>query len=237
MKNSINRNQLKYIAIVAMLIDHIGWTFVETYTLLGQAMHFIGRLTGPIMAFMIYEGYVHTRDVRKYALRLGIFTLISWPAYSYYETGRPFTANFGVIFTLFLALLVIWMWDKTDLKLWVKLLIVIAACGLSMYGDWPIFDILWPLLLFINKDDKQKMWRSFAIVMAAEVLLSNATAITSDHPFVQAFQFGAFLVLPLLMYCYNGESGKKNAFNKWFFYIFYPLHLVALALLATYVFV
>lgn len=46
-KLSLNRNQLKYLVIVAMLIDHIAWAFVPTASLLGQVMHFIGRLTGP----------------------------------------------------------------------------------------------------------------------------------------------------------------------------------------------
>jgi uncharacterized membrane protein len=65
MKLSINRNQLKYIAIVAMLIDHIAWAFVPTYTVLGEVMHFIGRLTGPVMAYFLAEGYIHTHDRKK----------------------------------------------------------------------------------------------------------------------------------------------------------------------------
>nr|MCR5440839.1 conjugal transfer protein TraX [Lachnospiraceae bacterium]MCR5618746.1 conjugal transfer protein TraX [Lachnospiraceae bacterium] len=66
----INRNALKYIAIVAMLIDHIAWAFVPTGSVLGQVMHFFGRLTGPTMAYMLYEGYIHTKNVKKYAIRL-----------------------------------------------------------------------------------------------------------------------------------------------------------------------
>ena len=68
----LNRNQLKYLVIAAMLIDHIAWAFVPTASLLGQAMHIIGRLTGPTMAYMLAEGYHYTRNVKKYALRLGI---------------------------------------------------------------------------------------------------------------------------------------------------------------------
>ena len=87
MKGILNRNQIKYIAIIAMIIDHIAWAFVPTTSVLGQVMHVIGRLTGPTMAFMIAEGYVHTRDVKKYAIRLGIFALISWPPFSLFENG------------------------------------------------------------------------------------------------------------------------------------------------------
>ena len=234
MRFKLNRNQLKYLAIAAMLTDHIGWTFFSTHSLTGQLLHFFGRLTAPIMAYMLFEGYLHTRDIRKYALRMGMFALISWPAYSFYETGELFSPNFGVMFTLFLALLVIWMWDRTDLSYGVKLLIVICACMLSLFGDWPIFDILWPLLLFIYKDDEKKKWTSFIIVAASEVLLINAMELGSSTPYAQLFQFGVFLAVPILRNLYNGEPGKKNAFNKWFFYIFYPVHLVALAFLAAY---
>ena len=83
----LNRNQLKYLVIAAMLIDHIAWAFVPTASLLGQAMHIVGRLTGPTMAYMLAEGYHYTRNVKKYALRLGIFAVISWLPFSYFERG------------------------------------------------------------------------------------------------------------------------------------------------------
>ncbi len=233
MNISINRNQLKYLAIIAMVIDHIGWTFVSIASIQGQVMHFFGRLTGPIMAFMLYEGYLHTKDIKKYALRLGIFALISWPAYSFYETRNFFALQFGVIYTLFLALLILWMWDKANIKKWLKIVLVVVACLLSLFGDWPIFDILWPLFLFIYKDDPKKQWTSFAIVTAVEVILVNLTSFSSAIPYRQVFQIGAFMVIPILACWYNGKPGKKNAFNKWFFYVFYPVHLLILALIVT----
>lgn len=235
MNISINRNQLKYLAIIAMVIDHIGWKFFSTATLMGQTMHFFGRLTGPIMAFMVYEGYLHTKDVKKYAFRLGIFALISWPAYSFYETGQFFDLQFGVIFTLFLALLTLWMWDKANIKKWLKIVLVVVACLLSLFGDWPIFDILWPLFLFIYKDDPKKQWTSFAIITAVEVILINLTSIMSAIPYRNVFQIGAFMVIPILACWYNGKPGKKNAFNKWFFYVFYPAHLLILAFIVMYI--
>jgi TraX protein. len=61
----LNRNHLKYLAIVAMVVDHVAWAFVPTVSLLGQLMHLFGRLTGPLMAFFLAEGYAHTRDVKN----------------------------------------------------------------------------------------------------------------------------------------------------------------------------
>ena len=124
-KLSLNRNQLKYLVIVAMLIDHIAWAFVPTTSLLGQVMHFIGRLTGPTMAYMLVEGYCYTRNVKKYALRLGIFALLSWIPFSYFEYGK-IGLQFGVIYTLFLSLLGIWLWDKGNCAKPVKILGIIG---------------------------------------------------------------------------------------------------------------
>ena len=80
---SLNRNQIKYVVILAMLIDHIAWAFVPRVSWQGQIMHMIGRLTGPTMAYFIAEGYVHTRSVKKYAKRLAIFAVISWIPFTF----------------------------------------------------------------------------------------------------------------------------------------------------------
>lgn len=74
----LNRNQIKYIVIIAMLIDHIAWGFVDDINpFLGSCMHFVGRLTGPTMAYFVGEGYSYTKDVGKYQKRLALFALIS----------------------------------------------------------------------------------------------------------------------------------------------------------------
>ena len=90
---SLNRNQLKYLVALAMLIDHAAWAFVPTASPAGQLMHLFGRLTGPTMAFFLAEGYLHTRDVKQYALRLGLFALLSWPATPPPPTPPPCAAS------------------------------------------------------------------------------------------------------------------------------------------------
>ncbi len=225
----LNRNQIKYLAILAMLIDHLAWKMFPNASVTAEVMHFIGRLTGPTMAIMVAEGYQHTRDVKKYALRLGIFALISWIPYSLFETGYPFSFTFGVIYTLFLGLIAICVWDRTNLPKWAKIIIIVLLCIISVFGDWPIMDVLWPLFLFIYRNDKKKKWRSFIIIITVEVALSMILGIVSGQPFVQIFQFGAYMVPIIFLYFYNGESGSKHPFHKWFFYIFYPLHLLILA--------
>ncbi len=231
MNFSLNRNQLKYLAIIAMVIDHIAWSFVPTMSLAAQIMHFVGRLTGPVMAYMVFEGYMHTRDVKKYAIRLFIFSLISWIPYSLHENGKWPTPSFSVITSLFLGLIAIWVWDKAELNKGFKVAIIVGLCMLSIFADWPIFDVLWPLFLFVYRDDPVRKWRSFSAIAIGESVMAVLACFFTGGSYGQVFQLGVLPVIPLLKYAYNGEPGNRNAFHKWFFYIFYPLHLLILALI------
>ncbi len=225
---SLNRNQLKYLVTLAMLIDHIAWAFVPTLSLPGQLMHFIGRLTGPTMAFFLAEGYIHTRDVKRYALRLLLFSLLSWPPFSFFETGHWFFPLFGVIYTLFLGLLAVWLWDRANVHALVKVFAVCLLCFLSLFGDWMVFDVLWPLFFFLWRERPGKKWIAFCLVAALSIALGY---LGSGPAWRGLYGLGVYLVPPLLQYCYNGRSGSRRAFHKWFFYAFYPLHLLALGLL------
>lgn len=233
-----NRNQIKYLVIVAMLIDHIAWAFIPMESVLGQIMHFIGRLTGPTMAYFLVEGYIHTRNVKKYALRLGIFALISWVPFCLFEFQRlpiamvdgrwRFTPTFGVIYTLFLGLLAVWLWDKGKCPKYCKVLGIIGLCILSVFGDWPVYDILYPMIFFVYRNNTRKKWIFFSILTGISILV----------PFLAVgfiiwgiYQLGMFMVPIILLFFYNGESGSKKPIHKWFFYVFYPLHLLVLWIL------
>ena len=238
---SLNRNQLKYLVIAAMLIDHIAWAFVPTESPVGQIMHFIGRLTGPTMAYFLAEGYQHTRNVGKYAARLGIFALLSWMPFCFFEfgvlpitieNGKPFVyPAFGVIYTLFLALLALWLYDRGRCPKWCKVLGIIGLCLLSAFGDWPAFDVLYALFFFCYRNEPRKKWTAFSIITILSFIPQMIPAFLIGAPFRVLFQLGIFTVPFLIQFCYNGESGSRYPIHKWFFYIFYPAHLLLLGML------
>jgi len=231
----INRNQLKYILIIAMLIDHIAWSFVSFASPLGQIMHIIGRLTGPGMSLLLAEGYQYTRDRKKYAIRLFIFAIITWIPYSLRSHGTwPYFGMdmFGMIFTLWTAFMTVWMWDKLNSKKFIKVTLVVAGCALSLLGDWCIWSVLWALFAYIWRDDPKNKWISFSIVGIVETILCMVFegSITGG-----LYQLGAFLVPCLFILFYNGKPGSRNPFHKWFFYVFYPLHLLILYFIVMYI--
>lgn len=235
-KKYLSANVLKYIAIIAMTIDHIAWNFVDKMTPLGQCMHIIGRLTLPIMSFFIAEGYYKTSNIKKYITRLSIFAVISAFAYSFCSYGFDISNynNFGVIYTLLLGLISIIVWNA-DFELVFKYAIIIALCLISLFGDWPIFGILYCLTFAIYHDDYSSQCKAFAIIsicMVAGAAFSNVYYDSS--PLRELYQFSVFLALPIL-YLYNGKRGNVGKFNKWIFYAYYPLHLIVIGVIKHYI--
>ena len=227
MKISLNRIQIKYIAIIAMLVDHVAWLFVSLYSPAGQIMHFIGRLTGPTMAVFIAEGYRYTRNVNKYTIRLAVFALISWPCFSLMDYGR-IVPHFGMIFTLLLALLCIRIWDS-DINLGVKLAGIALLTLLSEYGDWPYYGIAYAMIAHIWYDDRSTRWTLHTCVAVLDVVLLALEMVAMGRaPYWALFETGVLMVAPMFVYLYNGKGGSKHPFHKWFFYVFYPLHMLVL---------
>lgn len=140
----MNTFRLKLFAMIAMLIDHIGVVYISTLNnyWLYVAFRGVGRLAFPIFVFLIIEGFYHTRDVKKYLIRLGVFALISEIPYDLafykYHSGSNFitdfnnmfekssnfklvidnlSANQNVFFTLFLGLLLIMLIDMVDQRI------------------------------------------------------------------------------------------------------------------------
>ena len=219
-KQGLTGNQIKYILIVAMVIDHIAWGFVSRDTMSWQVMHFFGRLTGPGMAFFLAEGYNHTRRLDAYIRRMGIFALLSWPAFAFFESGTFFYPRLGMIFTLFLSLLLLKVYDTVDMNVVRKEYLMILLTGLSLLGDWGGIGPGYVLCFHAFRNDKKKMWLVYC-------LLSLLSFSYNGFRLSGLFQLGVYLV-PLLMLAYNGERGSRHPFHKWFFYIFYPAHLLLL---------
>lgn len=237
-KTGISSFTLKMIAIFAMLIDHLAWAFVPTYTFWGQVMHVIGRTTAPIMCYFIAEGYYHTNNVKKYALRLGLFALISHIPFTLFETGRllpsfnnviHFQIITSVIYTLFLGLISLIVWNNEKLNKFVKIVLIVLICIVATLGDWAFIGVLWILFFGIYHDNFKKQVLSFVMIFSLPIVISSIIMLIGKKGnwYSQLFQLGVLLAIPLIAK-YNGErGGSKN--SKWIFYIFYPLHLLIIA--------
>lgn len=216
----LNIDILKFIAIIAMTIDHIAWAFVDKTSVAGMVMHSIGRITFPVMAFCLVEGYLHTSNIKKYLTRLFVFAVISAFAVNYNHYGTFFKfASSNVIFTLFLGLLCIYILDNKNYSKGLKILLSIVLFLLSGFGDWPFIGII----IIINFYKSNNKFSNVAIIL----IIFSIVSFLFGLKYKEYFQFGLVLALPFI-YLYNGKKGSYNPISKWFFYIYYPLHLLCL---------
>lgn len=223
----MNRNQLKYIAVAAMLIDHISAFFIPITTPLGCVMRIIGRLTAPIMCLFLAEGFRHTSSKSKYGIRLFIFAVISQFAYAFAHGITLLTPNFNMIFTLFLSFLILLAYEIISSNI-LKTIIIFILIVVSICSDWGIIAPLWVLSFYILHNDTNYKILSFSLISLLHIVINSFPAISGGYNWYgQLWQLGVFMFIPLLL-LYNGKNGSKNIFSKWFFYIFYPLHLLVI---------
>jgi len=233
MKQGLSANQLKLIAIIAMTVDHLAWTFFPGYSTVWYVVlcHIIGRLTAPIMWFFIAEGYHYTRNVRAYTKRLFLLALISHFAYNFCF-GIPFLPfrssvfnQTGVVWSLAWGLVLLQVNDSPSLKQWQKTLIILFACLVTFPSDWSCVATMVVLFLGTYRGDfrKQMVW---LMVWSLVYALVYFFFIDKFYAFIQ---LGTCLCIPLLRR-YNGKKGSYKGIGK-LFYLYYPAHLAACGLL------
>ena len=230
----MNRRQIKLLAIAAMTIDHIALVFVPSGSILYYVMRLIGRLTAPLMAFMLTEGYRFTRSRSRYLLRLIIFALISQPFYFRLAFGRApesileYCTHKNVMFTLAIGLLVMILFDSKKIQTAPSLILLGILISLAHFGDWSYLIPAWTIIFFCYyKRDTKKMIVLFALGSATLQTLIYLKEFDSFALF--SFQYGTLLALvPISMY--NGQRGndRHKNLNRWFFYVYYPAHMVLL---------
>ena len=235
----LTSNAIKIIAIIAMTIDHIAWAFFPHYSLYAPVliMKIIGRLTAPIMMFFIAEGYYHTRNIRKYILRLFILAIISHFAYAlaFDKDFIPFKETFfdqtSVIWAFMIGLfaLVIWESKKLNVSMWVKQIIIFVVIWLAFPADWSSPAALAVLYMGVFHGNFRKQMVSLVVCIA---IYSIIYAIFLDLVY-GLLQMLIVLAIPIL-YQYNGQRGKLKGM-KWFFYIYYPAHLILLGLIRIFI--
>jgi len=240
-KPGLTGSHLKWIAIITMLIDHIGAALLElgllpkiSNAILGghsfdyvvADYHFwyrfddilrsIGRLAFPIFCFLLVEGFLHTKDVKKYALRLGLFALVSEIPFDLAFNERLLEVSYqNVFFTLFIGLLVLIGLNYFEETLpahisWLRFIVAITGILFAVFlrTDYDSFGIILIVLLYEFRN-----YKVLRCIAGAILMLFNSTT-----------GFLAFL----LIWLYNGDRGRQ--LPKYFFYAFYPVHLLLLFL-------
>lgn len=221
----LSGNTLKLIAAVAMLIDHVGYILLPQYRIL----RYIGRLAFPVFAFMIAEGCHYTKNRLRYFLT--IFLLgAAWQG-ARLLLFRDSYMNILLTFSCSLLLIYLLQEWKARNKIWMLFPFAgaVGACYLLTryvsldYGFWGILVPVLTSLVFPARGSKiDDECRNLSLVMFG-------TGLSVLAVYAGGSQYFSLLALPLMCF-YSGQRGKRNF--KYAFYLFYPLHLIVLELLA-----
>src|SRR5690554_3017221 len=221
LNKTLSNSNLKIIAIISMLIDHIAVVNlfnIENSNLI-YLMRIIGRMAFPIFAFLIVEGFYYTRNLNKYFTRLLIFAFISEIPFdlAIFNTIFNFTHQ-NVFFTLALGLLSISLYDKYKVKsksLGFIYVLLICLFSIILRTDYNIFGILMIFVFYYFRNN-------FNLITFNIILINLIT-----FSLIQIF---AILSL-LFIFLYNNKKGLSL---KYLFYVFYPGHLLTLYFLTSY---
>lgn len=232
---SITGSTLKLIAVITMLIDHMGAALVgplrhklpagntlgDFCTVIYPHMRNIGRLAFPIFCFLLVEGFLHTRNARKYASRMFVFAWISELPFDYaFSSQLIHSAHQNVYFTLLIGLLVMMGMSyfefratrtKTGIYLNFLMQVSIAAAGLWLAG-------------FLHTDYSYK--GVFLIIVLYSLRLDRRLQAIFGAITISWEMYAPLAFIPV--WFYNGQRGRQM---KYFFYWFYPVHLLILGFL------
>ena len=227
----LDSTALRLLAILFMVLDHLWATVVPGNLWLTC----LGRLAFPIFAFQLCEGYRYTSDYRRYRRRLLVFALLSEIPFNLFYAGSvifPFHQN--VLFTLLLGLLAMRQADMLRREEGIKkkslrclALLLILAGGVVLFPDYGLMGVMTVLCFFVFRDHRLFQLAAMAVLnifaFKGQTIPVSLGALAFDFP-IQGF---ALLALPLI-WLYNGEKGPGGKGLRLFWYIFYPLHMLAL---------
>jgi len=243
----LNAFQLKWIAIIGMITNHIviGLWSDSFPVWLAVPFYALGGLTFPIMAYFVVEGYRHTRSLKKYVGRLALFGLIALP-FHILVFG---TIMLNIMFTIIVGLFCLWLYDKLAKVrplFWVLFVIICLLTLLPIPFDWPIIGVIVVILTHAIKSEKARrvvpslVAAGFMLVITGlgalgmsaggDVEIAGLAGYDVTLMWVSiTFIFGN-IAAAILLRNFNGDRGKRM---RWAFYVAYPVHLAAIGLAAV----
>lgn len=223
----LDGSMLKLIAIITMLIDHaalillsgtefanspllsLGGKQITLYFILRKA----GRLAFPIFCFLVTEGFIHTKNFKKYLLSLSLFALISEIPFDLMISNKfLYIGKQNIYFTLALGVIALWVIKNTkrSFERFIFLALILAA-AIVLKVDYGYLGVMLIILIYVLRE-KPAVQAALALPM-----------LSGGYAALCAF-------VPINMY--NGKRGFiKGKFLKYFFYAFYPLHIICLLLI------
>lgn len=235
----MNAFQIKVLMVILMSLDHLRYINHLVSPEIASAFTVISRCVAPMFAYFAVEGIRHTHNLKKYCLRLSILAGIVFVGNIALNTFFKIFAdalsgsgqeilyrNDNVIFTLALGVLFILSVQEGMQKqgIWKICLFIISGISFLLgffWGEWGTVILPFMLIEYFFHDKKLIRFIGYGLIELISLIL----------PFGEPLYF---LVFPFI-FLYNGKRGLQTKFSKYFFYVYYPVHLWIIAIITEYV--
>ena len=227
----MNRDAIKMIAMFTMLLNHIANALLPAGQPLTNLFLYIGYFTAVTMCYFLVEGYGYTHSKRRYAERLLGFAVLAQFPYQLAFPGNGIAGfvQFNMLFTLLLCFLELLVLEKVKDPVLRTVCIVLLVCA-SLFCDWALLAPIFTLLFAWAKSDPARKKAAFAIA----ALLYGGMAWLGSGSLPDAIGCAVPILVSgaVILRLYNGQrAARHRTFYKWFFYLFYPAHLLVLGLI------
>lgn len=254
----LTNNMLKIIAVIAMIIDHVGYYFVDTLPVESYLIcRMIGRIAMPIFVYLLVQGYFHTKSIRKYIIRLLSFAFITQLAlgavaymnqvyFSAYVTNMFEIGN--ILFSFSLTMILICLLDRNVIhsKTCISRILdkVIRIFGIALifvvYTNLKIdYGFSVPILaVTIYLVEKVREYMELEIKNYTYKLIicfAMLIVLLLTYPMVNSIQYFSVIAV-IVIALYSGKLGKRSKLLRNSFYLFFPIHHVIIYFLAMYYF-
>jgi len=221
---AFGRTTLQMIAVLAMVCDHFACVFLqpensilslgkETNSLIYNVFRIVGRVSFPVFCFLLVQGFLMTKNLNKYIMRIFLFAILSEVPYDLAFSGVLIDRkDQNVMFTLLLGLVILSWLRRFEANWAVEGIIVLSGCILAFFlqTDYSWFGVLLIVVIYLLRNNRlqQMFWMSLLIFSQG------------------GMEVYAVFALPL---CYFYQQDKEERrLPRYFFYVFYPLHLLVL---------
>ena len=238
-KKGLNALQLKILAMIFMVMDH-AWA---TLPVKGDWLTCVGRMTFPIFAFLIAEGYAHTRDPKAYLRRMLVWAVITEIPFNFITVGGFFNPlHQNVLFTFSLSLYILGHMEKARARGGALALVSVVAwlgigyvLGFLTFVDYFGYGVVITLMFWLFRGNRLAQFLMLTVinVFVMEGQVYPVTLLGMEFSVPQQ-TFALLALIPIWLY--NGERGPDNKLIRRLCYAFYPAHMVVLVLLARFVF-
>ena len=228
-EKKLNRDVIKYAAVFAMLLNHVAHVFLREGSWKYEICVAVGYFTAVTMCYFLVEGYQYTHSKKKYGQRLLLFAMISQVPYQAALGIRQLNMLFTLLFCFLILVCLEYIQDSAERSVCVCLLAA-ATC----ICDWGGLAAAFTVLFAQAYGSRQKLlyaygvdYLLFSLVSAAEYAKTLSWALAVPRGLLEGV--GILVSGVVIVFFYSGKrTGTGGRFSKWFFYVFYPMHLFAL---------